>query len=161
VIDAPPEPVSHGPNFWVVGTLALFVVACAVGLALQLGAFRSELVDGARRDDQGGAQSPSTRANDLPKYGEYVYVDEFPHPLNQVAPQYPDRARELGVSGTVIVQALVGKDGRVEDTKIVNSIPELDDAAQTAVRQWTFKPARVKDDPVAVWVAVPVKFTLN
>jgi protein TonB len=59
------------------------------------------------------------------------------------------------------VQALVGKDGKVKDTKVVKSIPMLDAAAVAAVKQWVFKPALSNNKPVAVWVAVPVRFTLH
>lgn len=97
----------------------------------------------------------------LPKPGDYVYVEELPEAVTKVAPVYPDDARRRGVDGTVMVQALVGTDGRVKDTKIVKSIPELDAAAIAAVRQWIFKPALSKGAPVAVWVAVPVKFSIH
>ena len=60
-----------------------------------------------------------------------------------------------------MVRALVGKDGRVKDTRIVKSIPMLDEAAVAAVREWVFKPALSHDQPVAIWVAVPVKFSLH
>lgn len=98
---------------------------------------------------------------ELPKFGEYVYVEELPEAIHKEAPQYPDLAREASVDGTVMVQALVGKDGRVKDTRVVKSIPMLDAAATAAVRQWVFKPALSNNKPVAVWVAVPVKFTLH
>jgi len=45
--------------------------------------------------------------------------------------------------------------------RVVNSIPLLDEAAKTAVRQWVFKPALTGNEAVAVWVAVPVRFTLH
>ena len=99
--------------------------------------------------------------DDLPRFGEYVYVEELPEAVTKVAPDYPQSARAGGVDGQVMVQALVGRDGLVKDVKVVKSIPELDDAAVTAVRQWRFKPAMSKGAPVAVWVAVPVKFSLH
>jgi protein TonB len=98
---------------------------------------------------------------ELPKFGDYVYVEELPEAVTKVSPNYPDIAREAGVDGTVMVQALVGKDGKVKDTRVVKSIPMLDDAAVAAVRQWVFKPALSNNKPVAVWVAVPIKFTLH
>jgi len=100
-------------------------------------------------------------SDDLPKFGEYVYVEELPEAVTRVLPQYPDIAREAGVDGIVMVQALVGKDGGVKDTRVVNSIPMLDAAAVAAVKQWVFKPALSNNKPVAVWVAVPVKFSLH
>ena len=98
---------------------------------------------------------------EMPKFGEYVYVEELPEVITRVAPVYPDLAREAGVDGTVQVQALVGKDGKVHDTKVTKSIPMLDAAAIAAVKQWVFKPALSNNKPVAVWVAVPVKFSLH
>lgn len=99
--------------------------------------------------------------DDLPKFGEYVYVEELPEAVTKVAPLYPDIAREAGVDGQVMVQALVGKDGHVKDVRVVKSIPMLDASAVTAVKQWVFKPALSNNKPVAVWVAVPVKFSLH
>jgi len=99
--------------------------------------------------------------DEMPKFGEYVYVEELPEAVTRVAPQYPDIAREAGVDGTVLVQALVGKDGKVHDVRVQKSIPMLDAAAIAAVKAWVFKPALSNNKPVAVWVAVPVKFSLH
>lgn len=93
-----------------------------------------------------------------PKLGEYVYIEELPEAITKVPPKNPPCVSG-GFEGTVIIQALVGTDGRVKDTKVVKSIPCLDEAAVQAVRQWIFKPAMAKGSPVAVWVAVPVRFT--
>jgi len=49
----------------------------------------------------------------------------------------------------------------VREVRVVRSIPMLDEAAVTAVRQWVFKPALSQNRPVAVWVAVPVRFALQ
>lgn len=109
-----------------------------------------------RADGTGSRPAP-----DGPAFGEYVYVEQLPEAVTKVPPQYPQAARDARVEGTVIVQALVGRDGRVKDTRVVHSIPGLDEAAVAAVRQWVFKPALTKNEPVAVWVAVPIKFTLH
>ena len=157
------------PVVWI-AVLALLVAACVVGLALQFGAYRSELVDNARRpDDHGEAAPPPSpvpppaahREAGLPAYGEYIYVEELPEAIEKFAPEYPDEARENRIEGTVIVQALVGRDGQVKETRVRESVPALDAAAVAAISRWTFKPAKTKGEPVAVWVAVPVKFTLK
>jgi protein TonB len=101
------------------------------------------------------------REEELPKFGDYVYIEELPEAVTRVAPEYPDLARDANVDGTVLVQALVGRDGRVRDVRVVQSIPMLDEAAVAAVRKWVFKPALANNKPVAVWVAVPVRFTLQ
>jgi len=88
-------------------------------------------------------------------------VDSVPEPVQKVTPRYPEAARIAGVDGTVMVQALVGVDGAVRDTRIAHSIPMLDDAAVEAVKQWRFTPAIAKDKPVEIWVAVPVHFSLR
>jgi len=114
------------------------------------------------QDDKGASIIVAPQSeDDLPEYGAYVYVEELPEAITQVRPQYPDIAREASVDGTVMIQALVGKDGRVKDTRVVKSIPMLDAAAVAAVRQWVFKPALSSNKPVAVWVAVPIRFTLH
>ncbi len=104
---------------------------------------------------------PGTAPDRMPAFGEYVYVEQLPTAIERMAASYPDSARAKGIQGTVIVQALVGRDGRVRDTRITASVPDLDEAAIAAVRQWRFEPARAKGEAVAVWVAVPVRFTLR
>ena len=100
--------------------------------------------------------------DDLPKFGDYVYVEELPEAITKVQPIYPEMARDAGVDGTVTVQALVGKDGKVKDTKVVKSDSQmLNQSAVVAVQQWVFKPALSNNKPVAVWVAVPVRFSLH
>jgi len=116
-------------------------------------------VDTGAGSDQIVVAPPSEE--ELPKFGEYVYVEELPEAITKVPPVYPDIAREASVDGQVLVQALVGKDGHVKDVKVQKSIPMLDAAAIAAVKQWVFKPALSNNKPVAVWVAVPVKFTLH
>lgn len=106
-------------------------------------------------------KGPPPRGDGRPAYGEYVFVEELPEAITRVQPIYPDRARESGVDGTVMIQVLVVEDGTVADARITKSIPPLDDAAVAAVRQWRFRPAMAKGQPVAVWVAVPMKFSLH
>ena len=114
------------------------------------------------QDDKGASIIVAPQSDEeLPRYGDYVYVEELPEAITKVSPQYPDIAREASVDGTVMVQALVGKDGRVKDTRVVKSIPMLDASATAAVRQWVFKPALSNNKPVAVWVALKVRFTLH
>jgi TonB family protein len=95
-------------------------------------------------------------------FGAYVYVETLPQAVTRVPPDYPDVARRHGVQGTVVVQVLVNCEGRVVDTKVVSSIPDLDAAAVAAARQWVFTPGLgAPGKPVSVWVAVPMKFTLH
>ncbi len=118
---------------------------------------------GAVEQGSGEAQIVVTQQveDEVPQLGQYVYVEELPEPISKPQPEYPDIARDAGVEGTVMVQALIGKDGKVMKTQVTKSVPMLDDAAQAAVKKWVFKPALSNNKPVIVWVAVPVAFKLH
>jgi protein TonB len=88
-------------------------------------------------------------------------LGHFPEAIKKVAPVYPESARRAGIDGTVLVQALVGRDGKVKVTKIVESIPELDEAAEEAARQWEFKPIQSGGEPTPIWAVIPIKFSLS
>jgi protein TonB len=78
-------------------------------------------------------------------------------------PQYPRRAADLGITGTVLVRARVAPGGETEETLIWRSSghPLLDAAALAAVRRWAFEPASIGGRQVSSWVEVPVHFRLN
>jgi len=97
----------------------------------------------------------------LPEPDEFVYVDELPEAIVRVPPSYPDTALGQRVQGTVLLQALVCSTGQVFGVRVQQSIPLLDFASITAIRQWVFQPARVDGRPVAVWVTIPVKFSIH
>jgi protein TonB len=106
--------------------------------------------------------SGSVPVSDSPDQEQFVLVDEVPEAVVKVPPDYPDDCRARGLQGVVVVQVRVAKDGLVERTKVVASTESpLDQAAVLAVEQWRFKPGRTGGEPVAVWVAVPVKFSLH
>lgn len=78
-------------------------------------------------------------------------------------PEYPRLARRRGYQGTVVLEVLVDKTGRVQDLKIDESSGHgaLDRAAKRAVKGWRFAPGRRGNDPVDMWVKVPVRFELK
>lgn len=115
----------------------------------------------ALADRQLPPRPPPANPDAEPRLGEYIDVEELPEPIHKVAPAYPEEARRRGVEGTVLVQALVGKDGTVRRTQLVRGVAGLDEAAEACVKQWRFKPARAKGESVAVWVAVPMTFKLH
>jgi TonB family protein len=85
---------------------------------------------------------------------------EPPRKVKDVRPIYPSGAMALRALGTVVIEAIVGADGKVHEAKVLHSIPELDRAALDAVQQWEFAPARLNGAAVAVIVTVLVKFSL-
>lgn len=99
--------------------------------------------------------------DDRPSPDDFVAVEEMPVLIQIPAPAYPDMARQAEVEGTVMVRALVGKDGKVQDAFVTEGIPMLNDAAIAAARKAIFKPALQQRRPVAVWVQIPMRFSLN
>ncbi len=78
-----------------------------------------------------------------------------------VAPEYPEIARRNRVQGVVIIEAIIGIDGRVENARILRSTPLLDNAALAAVRAWEYTPTLLNGKPTAVIMTVTVRFDLN
>lgn len=93
-----------------------------------------------------------------PRYGDFVYYEEAPILQYLPRPIYSGLATQANTEGVVTVQALVDTFGTVVDTRVIRSIPLLDQAAITAVRQSRWRPAYSKRRPVSVWVEVPVRF---
>jgi len=84
-----------------------------------------------------------------------------PRKLKDVAPIYPQIALSARREGTVIVEAIIGEDGRVQQARVLRSVQLLDEAALTAVRQWVFTPTRLNGEPVPVVMTVTVTFRLQ
>jgi TonB family protein len=78
-----------------------------------------------------------------------------------VAPQYPLVAKAAHVSGTVVLQASIGKDGQIHDLKAVSGPPMLLQAALDAVQQWEYEPYRLNGEPVEVLTTINVVFQLG
>jgi protein TonB len=78
-----------------------------------------------------------------------------------VQPVYPAIAQSARVQGVVVIEAVIGTDGKVRDAKVLRSIPLLDQAAVEAVRQWEYTPSRLNGVPVPVIMTVTVNFTLR
>jgi len=92
--------------------------------------------------------------------GDFTAADELPVAIKRVRPTYPYVARHMDLSGQVVIQALVGEDGAVKDAFVLSGHPVFRDDALEAVWQWQFKPARFHGEPIAVWLAIPVLFTM-
>ena len=76
---------------------------------------------------------------------------------------YPRRARKKGYEGTVLLEVLVNRNGKVDDLRILASsgYAILDSSAVKSVKTWSFKPAKKGKDTVDMWVQVPVRFKLE
>jgi TonB family protein len=76
-------------------------------------------------------------------------------------PNYPMLARQMKVQGSVILQALIGKDGVIQSLRVVRGPHILAAAAEDAVRQWHFKPHYEGGDAVETQAKITVNFTIS
>jgi TonB family protein len=104
------------------------------------------------------AQPASPVRGQLPRAGRDV---PMPGLLKRLEPAYPLEAARLGITGQVIVDVVIGKNGQVRDARIARSIPELDGAALAAVRQSRFAQPRVDGVPSDVEATLVLAFTLR
>ncbi len=106
-----------------------------------------------------------------PSHATPKNYDDQPVPLSagvavgrlmvKTQPTYPLFAKEQRISGTVVLQARIGKDGRIKDLRCVQGPLELQDAAMDAVKQWVYQPYVLYDEPVEVETTINVIFTLG
>jgi protein TonB len=81
--------------------------------------------------------------------------------LVKVAPVYPVLARQARISGTVVLQAVIGKDGNIKNLRAVSGNPMLIPSAIEAVSKWRYKPYILDGEPVEVDTQVTVNFQLS
>lgn len=84
-----------------------------------------------------------------------------PRKIHHVAPLYPMIARAAKVEGAVILEATIAKDGSVTGVRILRSVPMLDEAAVSAVREWRYSVPTLNGQPVDVLMTVTVRFALS
>jgi protein TonB len=80
--------------------------------------------------------------------------------VRKVNPVYPPLARQARISGTVILHAVISKDGSITGLSLISGHPMLAPAAIDAVKQWKYKPYLLNGEPVEVDTEVQVVFTL-
>jgi len=78
-----------------------------------------------------------------------------------VRPNYPLLARQMKVQGSVILQALIGKDGIIQNLHVISGPQILASAAEDAVRQWHFRPHLQGTEAVETQAKITVNFTIS
>jgi len=81
--------------------------------------------------------------------------------LNQPKPAYPPLARQARIQGVVRFNAVIGKDGTIQNLTLVSGHPLLVPSATEAVRQWRYQPTLLNNEPVEVVTQIDVNFTLS
>ncbi len=81
--------------------------------------------------------------------------------VRQIQPMYPQIAKTAHVQGTVILHAIIAKDGSVQELQYVSGPALLMRSAMDAVRQWKYQPTLLNGEPVEVDTTISVVFTLS
>lgn len=81
--------------------------------------------------------------------------------IEKVVPTYPRMAVIAHAEGTVVLQAIISREGTIEKLQVISGSPYLSRAAVEAVRQWRYRPYRLNDIPVEVETQIMVNFTLS
>ena len=110
-----------------------------------------------------GPVSTETAASVTSNAAERVQISKGTNDVvsRPVKPDYPLLARQMKVQGSVILQALIGKTGTIQDLRVISGPPILAAAAQDAVRQWHFKPHYQGSEAVETQAKITVNFTIS
>jgi len=88
--------------------------------------------------------------------------EKAPQLIQKVDPGYPQMARQLGIEGTVFLEIIVEKDGKVSSVKVLKSVhPLLDESAVASAYKLKFTPAMTRDLPIRCYITYPITFRLT
>jgi protein TonB len=112
------------------------------------------------------AEGTAARIRDAPAFTPFEVAPQLRNAQSVqriLESEYPAMLRDAGVGGTVVVHFFIDETGAVANATIHESSgqAQLDDAALRAAREFEFSPALNRDQPVPVWVSIPVTFQSN
>lgn len=81
--------------------------------------------------------------------------------IRQPKPIYPPLAKQARIQGVVRFNAIIGRDGTIQNLQLISGHPLLVPAAEEAVKQWLYKPTLLNGEPVEVATVIDVNFTLS
>jgi protein TonB len=124
---------------------------------------RVDLQPGAPTQLDSANSSAETAANVATNAAERVQMsaDTTDAVTHTVRPGYPLLARQMKIQGSVILRALISKEGTIQDLHVLSGPTILASAAQAAVRQWHFKPHYQGEEAVETQAKITVNFTIS
>lgn len=125
----------------------LGIATCSCGLALRM------------HVDAMGAESNTSAAKKTGPISVSAKVMQG-QLLTKVPPTYPAEAKKERIQGKVVLNAVIGKGGRVEELVVASGPKELQQSALDAVRQWTYKPFLLNGQPVEVKTTINLTYSL-
>jgi protein TonB len=81
--------------------------------------------------------------------------------IHRVQPQYPAIARQLHIQGAVIVDAIIGRDGHIQQAHVTRGQTLLNNSALEAVKQWQYRPYHLNGEPIEVETQITVNFVME
>ena len=81
--------------------------------------------------------------------------------ISQQKPIYPPLAKQARIQGVVRFNAIISKDGTIQQLSVVSGHPLLIPSAQEAVKNWKYRPTLLNGDAVEVQTTIDVNFTLS
>jgi TonB family protein len=81
--------------------------------------------------------------------------------IHQEVPEYRQEAKNAHIQGTVIIHAIIAKDGSIREAYVVDGVCVLAEPALAAVKKWRYSPTLLMGEPVEVDTTISVKFTLS
>ncbi|HLW51618.1 MAG TPA: TonB family protein [Candidatus Angelobacter sp.] len=140
----PPKPRANDPR------------AGALNASLRSSPRSSDRASSERRSSSAassGYQGPPVKEPSVAAQGQMEFV-------RYVRPHYPEEARSRHIEGTVVLSAVVARDGTVKGIRPVSGDPTLLQAAETAVRSWIYRPYQINGRAVDVDTEIVINFAL-
>jgi len=81
--------------------------------------------------------------------------------LKKVEPSYPQEAKDAHIQGTVILHAIIDKDGNITGLKWISGPKELLSSATEAVQQWKYRPYLLQGKPIELDTIIEIKYSLE
>ncbi len=135
----------------------------SVMIDLRDGSASSRPVAAAAQSDPARSDSAETAASVTSNAAERADVSSLTSDVvtHSVVPAYPTLARQMKVQGKVVLEAMIDRDGLIEDLQVLSGPPILAGAAEEAVKKWHFKPHFRGTEAVETQTKITVNFTIS
>jgi TonB family protein len=141
-----PAPLGRARRFVLAAaTLALTTLTCGTALALRVNL----------------SAEPGQSESAAPKSVRISGGIAAGNILAKVAPVYPPDAKAAHISGTVVLHAIIGTDGKIQSLNVLSGPAELTQSAIDAVSQWVYKPYLLNGEPTAVETTITVNYSFG
>lgn len=138
------------------------VIATQTEMASQQAPALADDLSGGAQINQDIKIEEKPKESDDPDMNAFQAVEKLPEMVFAAKPEFPEIAKRAGITGKVFVKVLVDKEGRPKKAVVIKSDSELfNQPAIDASMKSAFTPALQNQHPIAVWIVLPYRFTLE